>query len=223
MKKILAFSLWGTNPKYTVGAIRNAELAREHYPDWICRFYIGRSSPTETIKQLMDMPNVEVVIMGELGDWRGMFWRFLPASEDDVDVFVSRDCDSRISAREAAAVNEWLQSPYLVHSMADHQYHFHPRMGLMGGMFGMKRHACNEMQSLIEAFKNKYPDAWQCDQNFLRDYVFPLVSSRIYATSDIHAGCHRFPLPRVGGSFVGEIIGPNEEILHPEHRTLRGN
>ena len=38
MKKIIAFSLWGDQPKYTVGAIKNADLAKEIYPDWTCRF-----------------------------------------------------------------------------------------------------------------------------------------------------------------------------------------
>ena len=37
--KLITFSLWGQDPKYLVGAIRNAELASEIYPDWICRFY----------------------------------------------------------------------------------------------------------------------------------------------------------------------------------------
>ena len=31
--KIISFSLWGQDPKYTIGAIRNAELAREIYQD----------------------------------------------------------------------------------------------------------------------------------------------------------------------------------------------
>ena len=34
MKKIISLSLWGDNPVYTQGAIRNAELAKEIYPDW---------------------------------------------------------------------------------------------------------------------------------------------------------------------------------------------
>ncbi len=232
MKKVIAFSLWGDNPKYCVGAVKNAELAAIHYPDWICRFYIGTISEPlanvpigglfgKTIFLLKGMENVEVVFLDQPANWQGMFWRFAPASEDDVDVFISRDCDSRLSAREAAAVNEWLQGPRLVHSMADHPYHFHPKAGLMGGMFGMKKHACPQMKDLIAQFKAKYPNAWQCDQDFLRDYIFPLVANKIHPTSDLHIGCNRFPLPREGGEFVGEIIGPSEEILHPEHREIR--
>ena len=32
MTKVIGFSLWGDNPKYTVGATRNAQLARKIYP-----------------------------------------------------------------------------------------------------------------------------------------------------------------------------------------------
>ena len=38
-----------------------------------------------------------------------MMWRFLPTLDPQVSLFLSRDLDSRISAREVAAVTEWLQ------------------------------------------------------------------------------------------------------------------
>lgn len=235
-KKIVSFSLWGDDPKYLVGALKNIHLMPKVYPGWTARFYIpheqlvgpnGHALINEFLmtgheKEYVETnTKIEIHGMAEPGTWHGMFWRFQPASEDDVDVFISRDCDSRISLREAAAVEEWIKSPYLVHSMADHPYHFHPKAGLMGGMFGMKRHACPQMKDLIAQFKAKYPNAWQCDQDFLRDYVFPLVAHKTFPTSDIHAGCNKFPLPREDGAFVGEIIGPSDEILHPEHRAMR--
>ena len=36
MKKIISFSLWGDILTYTQGAIKNVELAKEVFPDWIC-------------------------------------------------------------------------------------------------------------------------------------------------------------------------------------------
>ncbi len=108
MKKIISFSLWGDNPKYTIGAIENAKLAKTIYPDWVCRFYVGTSTPDEIWDELYDMDNTEMINMDIDGDWSGMFWRFYPASENDVDVFIVRDTDSRLSNREKEAVNEWL-------------------------------------------------------------------------------------------------------------------
>ena len=54
MKKVISFSLWGDNPIYTIGAIKNAELAKEIYPDWTCRYYIGKSTPLEIVNKLID-------------------------------------------------------------------------------------------------------------------------------------------------------------------------
>lgn len=225
--KVIAFSLWGRDPKYTVGAIRNAELAKIHYPDWRCWFYVGYSTYAgeqwDIVDQLEDMDHVDIIYMNEPGDWRGMFWRFDPASMDEVEVFISRDCDSRLGAREAAAVDEWLAGPKLVHSMGDHPHHFNPSLALMGGMFGMKKYACPQMAELIETFVDDYPDALQCDQDFLKHKVWPVISTKVLAHSDWHPSCTLFPMPRTENEFIGSIIGPNEEQLHPEHHAMIPN
>lgn len=238
MKKVIAFSLWGEDPKYVVGAWQNAELAPKIYPGWTCRFYLGvepnpRDNPNfdrekmvcggllgRTLFELSTMEHVEIVHVDEPANWLGMLWRFRLASEDDVDVFISRDCDSRLSLREAEAVEEWLASPQLVHSMGDHPYHFNPSQALMGGMFGMKRYACPEMHKIIDLFLSQYPNAWQCDQSFLKDHIWPIVQHKVMAHSNIHTGCNPFPSDRLNQDFVGAIIGPNEERLYPEHHKI---
>lgn len=218
-KKLITFSLWGDDPKYCVGAIRNAELTRRFYSGWLPRFYIGTSVPEEIIKELRQHTD-QIILMDQPGDWRDMFLRFHPASEDDVEIFISRDCDSRLSEREAAAVQEWIDSPRLVHSMGDHPHHFNPSRALMGGMFGMKQHACPEMTKLIDKFIMEYPDAWQCDQSFLKDIIWSRIQHKVLAHSDIHPGCQRFSITRKDKEFIGAIIGPNEERLHPEHHVM---
>jgi len=233
MKKLITFSLWGEDPKYCVGAIRNAELAMKVYPGWTCRFYIPRGVPmketkpglwvgdklSKTVSVLVLMENVEIVFVDDPADWRGMFWRFRPASEDDVDVFISRDCDSRLSSREADVVREWMDSPYLIHAMRDHPEHSVP---LLGGMWGAKRHAIPNMLELIDAWNQE--DRWQTDQEFLRDVVWPSHFHKVLA----HDDWNRFSMAtnkpfmdrRYDDDFVGSIIGPNEERLHPEHHAV---
>lgn len=221
--KLITFSLWGDDPKYCAGAVRNAQLAQEIYPDWKCRFYVAMSIPPATMSALYAEPNAQVVWMDTPGDWRGMFWRFEPASEDDVDVFISRDCDSRLSQREADAVQEWLDSPYLIHTIRDHPEHTAP---LMGGLWGAKRHAIPDMKALIEQWNQE--DRWQTDQEFLRDVIWPRYGHKILAHDNwgrFNGAIHHRPLPtgRDGDNFIGAIIGPNEERLHPEHHAnLRG-
>ena len=67
MKKVIAFSLWGSDERYTLGALHNIELAKEVYPDWICRFYIGTSTPEDLIQTILSHSNTEIMRMKEPG------------------------------------------------------------------------------------------------------------------------------------------------------------
>ena len=63
-KNIISFSLWGEDPKYWIGALRNIELARKFYPGWITRFYIDErcdSNPLNTLQsEDVEIVNVDV-------------------------------------------------------------------------------------------------------------------------------------------------------------------
>lgn len=221
MNKVITFSLWGEDPKYCEGAIQNAILAKEIYPDWECLFYIdGKTTPPEYYFHLTAMDNVIAREMpSNMEGWKGMFARFLPASEPDVDVFISRDCDSRLSRREAYAVNEWLDSSYLIHAIRDHPFHTAP---ILGGLWGAKKDGIPEMTQLIDEWNME--DRWQTDQELLRDKVWPAHWHKVL----VHDDWNRFPQaknlpfsdPREPGEFVGAIIGPNGERLHPEHHAM---
>ena len=214
MKKIISFSLWGDNPVYTQGAIRNAELAKEIYPDWVCRYYIGKSTPNDIVVKLQNFDNTEVIVMDNDGDWTGMFWRFYPASEDDVDVMISRDCDSRLNNRERDAVNEWLNSDKGFHIMRDHPYH---TTEILGGMWGSKKGVVNNMKELIDDYIKG--DFWQVDQNFLREKIYPIVKNN-YLVHDEFFEKKPFPFKRPLNIFVGQAFNEKDEFLHPEHIKL---
>ncbi len=217
--KLITFSLWGDDPKYCVGAIRNAELTRKIYPGWLPRFYVGQSVPEDIVKELRQHTD-QIVQVDTSGDWTGMFWRFRPASEDDVEVFISRDCDSRLGEREAEAVQEWMDSPRLIHVMRDHPHHSAP---IMGGMWGAKREAIPDMAKLMRQWDQE--DHWQTDQEFLRQQIWKHYYHKMMVHDDWNrfspplptAANRFFPTPRKDNEFVGAIIGPNEERLHPEH------
>ena len=69
--KVIAFSLWGEDTRYTLGALQNASLAKIVYPDWVCRFYVGKSTPEYIVDLLFEFDNVEIIPMKEEGDWTG--------------------------------------------------------------------------------------------------------------------------------------------------------
>ena len=213
--KIIAFSLWGDNPKYTFGAIKNVKLAEELFPDWICRFYVGKSVPQSILSQLQKKDNVEIVRMDENGDWSGMFWRFHPCSEKDVDVVLSRDTDSRLTQREKDAVDEWMNSDKGFHIMRDHPWHAAP---ILGGMWGCKRGVLSEMTPLIES--QQKGDFWQVDQIFLKDFIYPRVKDDAMVHDDFFER-KPFPTKRNGFEFVGEVFDENDNPTEEHREVLR--
>lgn len=130
---LITFSLFGNNPLYCVGAVENARLAKEIYPDWIARFYVAEDVPDEYIYKLKDY-DAEVLICRRHNYYDGLNWRFRPFMDDYTEFWISRDCDSRLSWRERRAVDEWMQSDKSVHLMRDCHNHGYT---IMAGMFGV--------------------------------------------------------------------------------------
>jgi hypothetical protein len=214
MKKLISFSLWGDNPIYNVGSIRNAELAKDIYPGWICRYYIGKSTPTNTIEKLKTFDNVEIVEMSEEGDWTGMFWRFYPASENDVDVVIVRDCDSRLNQREKDAVDEWLNSDKEFHIMRDHPAH---GTEILGGMWGSKNGVIKNMKQMIDEYiKGNF---WQVDQNFLREKIYPIVKNNSLVHDEFFEK-QPFPIKREYGRFIGDRIDEFDKPVGDDYKIF---
>jgi len=213
MKKVIAFSLWGNDPRYLGGSIQNISLAKIFYPDWICRFYVGKSTLANKkfISQVKSNENVEVYEMNEEGNWAGMFWRFYAALDPTVDVMLSRDTDSRFGFREAEAVKDWLQGGKTFHIMRDNPQHGVP---ILGGMWGTKIQDFSELVGggMIDHKAGNY---WQCDQEYLRDHVYPKIKNVACVHDEFF---EKKPFPVASGKrssehFVGQAYDGNGYIL----------
>lgn len=171
--KVISYSLWGDKPTYTVGAIKNADIAARLFPEWTCVFYCFDSVPSNILSELESRKNVLVRrVNGEYNtaDSRGMFHRFLPADEEGVEYMMSRDTDSRLSERERLAVEEWISSGSDIHVIRDHPYHGVP---ILGGMWGVKGGKLKGIALAMEQFEPS-SDKGQ-DQAFLWDWVWNKV------------------------------------------------
>lgn len=199
MKRVISFCLWGNNPKYCVGAIRNAQLAKKIYPGWEVWVYCGTSVPESTISDLREN-DAKIILRSEEGDWTGMFWRFEPIANPDVDAMISRDADSRLSLREKKAVDNWLSSDKLFHVMRDHPAH---GIEILGGMWGARKPVLGDMIHLINSYNKG--NFWQVDQNFLKQVVWPRVAYTTCTHDEFFAKIP-FPSPREGGEFVGQVF-----------------
>lgn len=206
--KVISFSLWGDNTRYTHGALQNASLSKIVYPDWVCRYYIGKSCPREVVHMLEEFSNVEIVEMEEEGGSAlGTMWRFAAASDPEVEILLSRDCDSRLWFREKAAVDEWLASDKSFHIMRDNHQHTVP---ILAGMWGVRGDKLKAMSQLMKDYNGK--DIWQVDQQFLAQVVYPMVKE----DSVVHDPFFEdkpFPYPRDEKHFVGQAYAGTGRIL----------
>lgn len=209
IKKIISFSLWGNNPKYTMGAISNVKIANRLFLGWTCRFYTAYDVSSYIVSQLQDL-GAECVIMSkdDSSGWNGMFWRFLAADSDDT--IISRDTDSRLGYREKAAVEEWLASDKNFHIMRDHPFH---ATEILGGMWGARNGLLKGITEVIKDYnKRDFDNRYQVDQNFLREIVYPKVKDKAIVHDEFF---DKKPFPisapkRTNINFVGQVYNEYE-------------
>ena len=222
MKNIVAYSLWGNHPMYWIGALRNIELVSKYFPGWICRFYIDDSSDKELIDTIKG-ENVEVILVKSKDSFHGMFWRFWAVEEPDVDIYLSRDCDSRFSDREFNAIQEWLESDKDFHIMRDHPYHTVP---ILGGMWGCRNGILRNVNfsQTIEKWNQFHRKG--IDQDFLAQVIYPFVKDKSLEHSEFNLKFGQeirpFPTKRIDYEFVGEIFDEND-VRHSDHWKLIKN
>jgi hypothetical protein len=215
----VSFSLWGENPIYNVGIIRNAELMEKFYPNWKMVVFFDDSVPSETIKELQNM-NVETRLFVDKSIY-GMFWRFYAVDLPDCEYVIFRDADSRFSLRESLAVDEWIKSGKSLHVMRDHPYHKIPagnnQLGILGGMWGIKSGVLPLKDMIYKTAKSKEHN-YGNDQTFLKIVYSILENDR--CTHDDFFEKKPFPIKRESFRFVGERINVNEEPLTEDYKIL---
>jgi hypothetical protein len=221
MKKIISYSLWGDHPMYWVGALRNIELVKNHLPEFICRFYIDKKSKQSLIDSIPENDLVEKVIVdSDKESFYGMFWRFWASDDPEVDVMLSRDCDSRIGDRELSAINEWLESDKDFHIMRDHPYHNVP---ILGGMWGVRNGLLRGINITDKISQWAKFGRKGVDQDFLDKIIYPLVKDKSLEHDDwgrFGLDVRKFPTPRdENKTFVGEIYDENDN-RNPYHWRL---
>ena len=220
MRKIISYSLYGNNPRYSVNAIINAEICKELYPDWQCVMYHDNSVPHKVIEKLKLLSNVILLDMSNKPYQHfptrhspKMFWRFMAYENPEIDVVIFRDSDSFPSIRERDAVLQWIDSGKSIHLMRDHPHH---RSKIMGGMWGLRKN--NKVESLIAEILKKEKQAF--DQYYLTLAIYPLFEDdRVVHDDSNYLGdkTHDWPTPKEHPEiFIGRPQGPPDPSLFPE-------
>lgn len=225
MTGLVVFCLFGDDPHdiYYKGAIRQASLYKQNHPTWDLWFYVGRSVPDSVLSEIFnknDRASFEFVEGPE--NQTATYWRMQAIFHSNHDFILFRDVDSRLMAREIDAVKEWLASDYPYHTMRDHPFHGRP---LLAGLWGVKREAFGELQSIPKQLKPQ-DDFYGTDQIALQMHVWPKCRRKIMA----HIGCYQifekmeqrrpFRVPRSKDVFVGCAFNGDNSLRYPGHEKL---
>jgi len=216
MKKVISFSLWGQKPIYNIGAIKNAKLALDYYPDFECWFYIHRETvPQYTIECLNKLQNTKIIYKsGNLSNLKPTTWRFESIDHPNVEINISRDTDTRILLREKLAVDEWIKSNKTLHIMRDHPHH---DFLILAGMFGIKKtHKIYSWNKLINDY-NININSHFYDQNFLANIIYPILKNDVLIHSSFHKYENEivkpFPIPYCDKYlFVGGYVYEDDTV-----------
>ena len=173
MKQVISYSLYGKDLRFMVGAIKNAQLAQVFFPGFTVRFYVGASVPTWVRTTLWLFDNVEMVDVDLPENSLARMWRFQAICDPTVDVVLSRDCDARLSLREAEAHQEFLDSGFGFHIIRDHPTG-HGYL-ISAGMFACRTKDLHFFQKIWD--ETPLRDTYMQDQEFMASQIYPHVAA----------------------------------------------
>ena len=170
----------GKEPKYIWGAIRNAQLMKIFFPDWKLRIYTpavpeGKASsvvPARVLRKLKTLGSKIVHVKTSDPSVPLKFMRYLVSDDPDVEFFLIRDADGRISGRDVATVDDWMKvaknnSKIAFHCIRDHPKH--ANVSIVDGLWGGRTKPLKTLvdQGLYWIVKQVYSGANKAD--ILRD------------------------------------------------------
>jgi hypothetical protein len=178
-RNVISFSVWGAEPRYLNGAIANAIVIRHLYPGWTARFYTDGNTPAGFLDALRSHGAEVLVIPSRPAPSHGLFWRFLVEDDPGVDIYLVRDCDSVVNAKERWAVADWLSRGTAFHVMRDHPTHSEL---ILAGMWGAHRGNLGGMGGKVDAWLREAKlvgNFHNVDQHFTRRRLWPLIRGQV--------------------------------------------
>jgi hypothetical protein len=179
-KKIFSYCLYGNLKKYCLGMIRNLEQIKIYFPEFETYIHIGNDVPDHYKNKIKEYKNVKVIEY----DYTGavlMTTRFFNIDDDDIDVMILRDADSKFTERCLWSINDFLISKYKIFTVRDH---FHHTSKIMGGQSGFKNiKLC--LKDLYEKEWCKNNKNYWDDQHFLNELVYIRFIEELIVYTDI--------------------------------------
>jgi len=212
---IFCFCIYGTNAKYTQGLIENLKLIQILFPTFHTVIHYATDVPETYLTQYRSFPNTtlelittEIPMMSRILCWKANHTYFM------------RDADSRVTIRDAACINAFLESKKQAHVIRDHYYH---KTRIMGGTFGI-RVPDWDIQAMWDTWKQPGLPLYGTDEKFLQEVIYPRIKHDMLLHTNIVAYQDETPtlLPVEQTSdtdFVGNVYDPHPMFTYKQYIT----
>ncbi|MEA2741441.1 MAG: hypothetical protein QOH05_4748 [Acetobacteraceae bacterium] len=210
---IIAYTLWGDQPRYHVPLLENARIRPHLFPEWTMRVYHDPAVAPHTLRQLA-AHGVQLRPMRLPPDTpmhSALLWRFEVIADPAVRRFLIRDADALLTVKERVAVDAWLASPFHFHAMRDWYSHTDLLLaGLWGGIGGI----LPPVATLLAGYTPWRMEHDHFDQDLLSAMVWPSIRHNALIHDSIFQPClGSVAFPPFGALPAGHHIGQNA-FLH---------
>jgi len=234
-------SLYGKDPRYTWGVIRNAQLVPVYLPEWTLRVYV---TADPALSQLAVPPRIinklrllgaDIAIVPTGNTMAPRNWRLLAAVDQQVHYFLVRNADARLSEREAAAVREWVsateknESRAVIHCIRDHPKH--GDHAIVDGLWGGRpRLLFERLNNYFTNVTSRSP-ASKIVKILLTEVLWPAVADVAYchdSVSPCHlwvpaSSRHPFPTARSSQEYLGQKFDEHQQLVSDDANQLKSD
>jgi len=252
-RKVISMSLYGNDPRYTWGVLRNAQLVPVYVPDWTVRVYIAADpAPSELavsprIINKLRLLGTEIVHIATGNGMAARNWRLQAANDQHIDYFLVRDADTRLSDREAAAIRDWLSvaekngsQSAIIHCIRDHPKH--AEEAIVDGLWGGRPRALHQLlrqQNITQLMDSVTSNVSSSSVKSTDDVMRTLLNQLLWPAVNNFSYCHDsvspcdrwtpsssrrpFPLPRRGHEYIGQKFDAHQELLSKDGDQLKAD
>jgi tetratricopeptide (TPR) repeat protein len=212
-QNVIAYTLWGNQPRYHVPLLENTRIRPHLFPEWTLRVYHDQSVDQAVLARLTagGVQLRPMALPADVPRYHALLWRFAVVADPGVQRFLIRDADSLLTVKERVAVDAWLRSEFHFHAMRD--WYSHTDL-LLAGMWGGVGGILPAPAELLRAYTPWRVENDHLDQDLLSAVVWPAIRGNVLIHDSIFQPClGSVAFPPFGALPSGHHIGQNA-FLH---------
>ena len=198
--RVIAMSLYGSNTRYTYGALRNAQLFPVIFRGWNLRLYVPDPEGgwpqeilvSDRVLSRLKLLGTEIVYVHSNLQIPPQFFHLLVADNSSVEYFIIRNADYQLSDRDMAVVDDWLFTNYVFHCIRDHPDH--RTQSIVTGLWGGKQADLVKLlgQTMLKTLLNfLHKEQVRTMSKFLIGVLWPVVKDHCYCHDSV--SCDKWP------------------------------